>query len=807
MKPTASQWGHFDPEQREYVITDPRTPTPWMNYLFNEDYYCLISNTGGGYSFYKSARDYRILRMRLNTVPHDRPGRYIYVRDRDTGAYWSTGWAPVMPALDTYTYRCRHGFGYTIIHGATHDIATETTYTVARQAPLEVWACKITNTGNTVRRLTLFSYAEFCLFQAMHDMQNFQYTYNVARCEVEPQLIHHVTAAYDRPWYAFAGVSEPATGFDTDREAFMGDGYHTEANPQVVARGQSAQSLINGGNPIASFAYDLELAPGETREWVVIVGYDPGGAPGARRAVAEYARPGIGEELVKAWRTYWDECLAANQIETPDTDFNLVLNQWLAYQSQVTFRVSRGPSIYEGGIGRGMGTRDSSQDILGALCLTPHAPRKLLLDLAGIQFREGSMYHQFFPLTGEGDGGNSFSDDALWFVMAVTEYLKASGDMALLDEPVRWADDPAPASLLDHLKAAVAYTRRMRGAHGLPLILLADWNDMLQISGLTWGDDHHGRDDLRAESVMVAFLYRYALTAMEELMLHLGDSDTAATYRAQITELQAAIDAHAWDGEWFRRAFDNEGRVVGGKGDPFAEVWLNTQTWAVLSGSASGARAEQAMRVVAERLETPYGLILLDPPYAKWQASSPSITTYPPGLKENGGIFCHTNPWAVIAHCLLGNGDQAMDYFRRIMPTTHQAMQATYQAEPYVYAQMIAGRHHPQFGRARNSWLTGAVAWNYVAASNYIMGVQPTYTGVRLAPCLPKDWTTCRVRRRIRDIDFDIRIEQRPDSAPNGYHSVTVRCEQAEVEGNLVKWPTTNHQGPLVVQVEITARS
>lgn len=798
---TTKQWGHFDPEAREYVITDPRTPTPWMNYLFNEDYYSLISNTGGGYSFYKSARDYRLLRMRLNSVPHDRPGRYIYVRDRDSGTYWSTGWAPVMPALETYRYRCRHGFGYTIIEGATQNISTEVTYTVAREAPLEVWACRIHNTGRTARRLTLFSYAEFCLFQAWHDMQNFQYTHNVARCEVEPQIIHHVTAAYDRPWYAFAGVSEPATGFDTDREVFLGDGYHTEANPHVVQTGQSTGSRINGGNPIASFAYDLELAPDEAREWVVVLGVDPEGASGARQAVKKYARPGIGTELVDAWRTHWSDCLAANQIETPDTDFNLVVNQWLAYQSQVTFRVSRGPSIYEGGIGRGMGTRDSSQDILGALCLTPHAPRTLLLELAGIQFREGSMYHQFFPLSAEGDGGNSFSDDALWFVMAVTEYLKASGDMALLAEPVRWADDPEPAPLLDHLKAAVDYTDRMRGPHGLPLILLADWNDMLQISGMTWGDDHHGRDNLRAESVMVAFLYRYALTALEELLLHIDQADQAAAYRSRITELQGAIDAHAWDGKWYRRAFDNDGRVVGGQGDSFAEVWLNAQTWAVLSGSARGDRAKKAMQVVTERLETPYGLILLDPPYTTWQAQSPSITTYPPGLKENGGIFCHTNPWAVIAHCLLGNGDQAMDYFRRIMPTTHQAMQATYQAEPYVYAQMIAGRHHPQFGRARNSWLTGAVAWNYVAACNHILGVQPTYTGVRFAPCLPREWPSCRVQRRIRDIDFDIHITQETDQSANPAMPITVVCEQAEVEGNLVKWPSRPPEEALLVQV------
>jgi cellobiose phosphorylase len=430
--------------------------------------------------------------------------------------------------------------------------------------------------------------------------------------------------------------------------------------------------------------------------------------------------------------------------------------------------------------------------------------------LGAIQFREGSMYHQFFPLSGEGDGGNSFSDDALWYVMTVAEYIKATGDWAVLAVDVPWSDDPVPSPLYEHLLAAIRYTQRMRGPHGLPLILLADWNDMLQISGMTWGEDHHGRDNLRAESVMVAFLYRKALTEFAELARRTGRADQAEEFIAERAALQENIDRHAWDGAWFRRAYDNDGNVLGGAGAPEGEVWLNAQTWAVLSGAATGDRARQAMQTVADRLETKYGLILLDPPYPHWIKENPSITTYPPGLKENGGIFCHTNPWGVIAHCLLGNGDQAMDYFRRIMPTTHQQMQETYRAEPYIYAQMIAGRHHPQFGLARNSWLTGAVAWNYVAASNHIMGVQPDYEGLRFDPCLPAAWTTCQVRRQFRGILFDVTIEKQAGicrAARDGDRitGIAIRSDYGTVEGNLLKLdPTVPAPATVKVAVRIS---
>jgi len=800
------QWGHFDIAQREYVITDPMTPTPWMNYLFNDDYYCLISNTGGGYSFYKSARDYRLLRMRLNSVPFDRPGRYIYVRDRENGNYWSTGWAPVMPSTEEFSYKCRHGFGYTIIEGEMDKIKTEVTYTVAEKEPFEIWSMKVENKDSKGRKLTFFPYAELCLFQAMHDMQNFQYTYNVARCEVEDNIIHHVTAAYDRPYYSFFAASESPNSYETDREVFIGN-YRSESNPVAVENGQCSNSDIVGGNPIASFAIDVDLAPGETKELVFMVGYHEDGKAGAKAYTEQYCRPGIGSELVSYWREYWNEILSANQIETPDEDFNLVVNQWLAYQSQVTFRVSRGPSIYEGGIGRGMGTRDSSQDILGALCLTPDQPRDLLLSLGQIQFREGSMYHQFFPLSGEGDGGNSFSDDSLWYIMAVAEYIKASGDWGILETEYSWADDETLTPMYDHLVTAIKYTQQMKGPHGLPLILLADWNDMLQISGMVWGDDHHGRDNLKAESVMVAFLYYRALADMVELAKRTGRESDAADFSAELNMLKEKIDEHAWDGNWFRRAFDNNSEPLGTAGAEEAEVWLNAQTWAILSGAEQGDRAKEAMEIVKDRLSTEYGLILLDPPYSHWIPESPSITTYPAGLKENGGIFCHTNPWGVIAETMIGNGDQAFDYFKKIMPTTHQEMQETYKAEPYVYAQMIAGKHHPQFGLARNSWLTGAVAWNYVAATNYIMGVKADYEGLRIDPCMPADWDHCKVQRKFRGIMFDITIDKPAGicrASREGYNisGLEIETDFGVVEGNLLKI-TDSGQTPAKVEVRV----
>ena len=758
-KGNQNRWGYFDKEAQEYVIIDPRTPTPWMNYLFNDDYYCLISNTGGGYSFYKSARDYRILRMRLNSIPFDRPGRYIYIRDRRSGDYWSTGWAPVMPSLDKYFYRCRHGFGYTIIEGEKEDIFTQVTYTVDEKEPVELWELELINKSKDKKEITIFPYAEFCLFQALHDMQNFQYTYNVAQCEIEGSIIHHVTNAYNRPYYSFFAASEEPSGFDTDRESFIGL-YRSEANPQVVEEGRCNQSTISGGNPVAVFSLDIDLKPGEKRSFVFIVGYHEDGKDGARKLTKKFARPGVGGELVHKWREYWKSILSSNQVDSPDDDFNLCYNQWIPFQTQVTFRVSRGPSIYEGGIGRGMGTRDSSQDILGALYLTPEKTGPLLLNIGKIQFKEGRICHQFFPLTGEAEGKDIYSDTVLWFIMAVIEYIKYTADWDILNAPVAWVDDKKTASLYEHLLRGIEYTIKNKGEHGLPLILLADWNDMLKISGLDYGADKKEYYNLRAESVMVAFMLYKVLADMKELAKRIGKADDASGFAKEAKDLKKSVEKYTWDGEWFLRAFDNEGKSVGSKTNKEAQIFLNAQTWAVLSGMEKEELGREAMQSTSERLDTKYGLILLDPPYDGWQKENPAITTYPPGLKENGGIFCHANPWAVIAECELGDGDRAYEYFKKLMPTTHDKMQDIYKVEPYVYAQMMAGRHHPQFGMARNSWLTGAASWNYIAAASYILGIKADFDGLRFDPCLPSHWEKCEIKRKFRDIIFNISISK-----------------------------------------------
>lgn len=743
------RYGRFDEAHREYVITRPDTPVPWMNYLHNDEYCALISNNGGGYSFHLTARDKRILRYRLNNVPMDRPGRYLYLRNDADGDFWSATWQPVLKDLEEYETETRHGFGYTRVLSAYRGIETDLLYVVPVEENCEYWRLRVTNRSGKPVRLTVFSYAEFCLFQALNDMSNFQYTYNIARAYAKDNIIHHTTQLHGGN-YVFFTTDRKWSSFDCDREVFLGR-YHSEADPEAVRKGKCFGSTADGGNPIAATAVPLALKAGESKAVTYLLGVAPDISSG-RRLIRRALSPGRVEQVMKELAAHWERKIGAFQVKTPDNDVNLSLNQWNAYQTHTTFSMSRGPSIYEGGIGRGMGFRDSNQDTLGVVHSVPEKVKNLLRALARNMFQDGTAYHQFFRLTGEGDG-KGYSDDALWIILSTAAYLKETGDFKFLQENIDWADG-GKGSLFEHLEAALRYTYHNVGTHRIPCMGVADWNDTLHINGPRPG-----------ESVWVA---QFLVKCAKEFARM---AEAARKPRAAALALKMAVDmSHrinrtAWDGAWYHRAYDGWGGVIGSKRCKEGKIYLNTQSWAVFSGVADQRRGISAMDAVAKFLDSEHGIALLYPGYRRYSPRLGGISTFPPGLKENGGIFCHANTWAIIAECLLGRGDRAFKYYRQLLPPVRDRVQSIHQAEPYVYAQVIASREHRDFGLARNSWLTGTASWMYVAGTQYLLGIQPDYDGLRVQPCLPEHWNGFEAVRRYRGTEYRIQVKKKGSGA------------------------------------------
>lgn len=767
------KYGHFDAENREYVITNPRTPFPWMNYIYNDEYYALLSHTGGGYSFHISARDKRLLRYRLNNVPMDRPGRYVYIQDRRDSDYWSAGWAPVCKPLARQKFESRHGMGYSRLLSNYRDISSELTYLVPRADNLELWWLRLENKGRSKRRLRLYNYAEWCLWGAENDMHNFQWTYNIGNAYYREGIIHHETMKGSGN-YAFLGTSRRPSSHDCDREHFIGPN-NCEADPRALERGECFKSIGNGGNPVAVLQHDVELAAGKSLDLVYVLGTGANAAEG-KRLVKKYSSAAMAKKVLAEVRERWAARIGRLQVETPDPEAALVLNQWHPYQAYTTFEVSRGPSIYEGGIGRGMGFRDSSQDILGVTHnAKPERVEKLMRELAGIQFSRGDAMHQFFrsigggPATGDGRG---YSDDQLWLIIAVTQYLKETGNFAFLKEKIKWADG-GEAPLLTHLQKAVDFSYKTVGSKGIPLSGLADWNDCLNLKG--------PRND--GQTVMVAHQLCYVSGLLADLYEHLGDKARAATLRKKSAKMARQVNKVAWDGAWYVRAWQDNGQVMGSKRSPKGKIFLNAQTWAVMAGVADVKRARQVMDSARKHLGTKYGLMLLQPCYEGLDGNIGGMTTFVKNVKENGGIFCHTNPWAVIAETKLGRGDRAYEYYRNITPAVFQNMQDLHVAEPYVHCQSICGAGRHDFGRGRNSWLTGTAAWNYVAATQYIFGLRPEYAGLRIDPCLPAKWQGFSARRVFRGCTYDIRVKKATGIC-RGVAEISV--DGRRIEGNVL---------------------
>jgi cellobiose phosphorylase len=778
------RYGHFDDDRREYVITRPDTPVPWINYLGTDEFFGIISNTAGGYSAYRDARLRRLTRYRYNNVPSDSGGRYVYLRDDATGEYWSPTWQPVRRDLDAY--ECRHGLSYTTISSSLGGISAEMLYFSPPGETLEVWRLRVTNERSAAARISAFSLVEFALWDAQDDTTNFQRNYSTGEVEIDlgsdNAVIYHKTEYRERrDHFAYFACSEPVAGFDTQREAFLGP-YRGFDAPLAVQRGTSSDSVAHGWSPVGSHRVALDLAPGETREVIFLLGYwqNPRdakfSAPGVinkslvRPVIDRWLAPDAVEAGITSLRESMAGTLGVLSVDTPDVDTNRMVNIWNAYQCLVTFNMSRSMSSYESGISRGMGFRDSCQDLLGSVQLDPARARGRIRDLASTQFSSGGAFHQYQPLTKTGNDaiGSGFNDDPLWLVLGVAAYLKETGDTSILDERVPFSDG-GEATLYGHLEQCLRYTLDRRGPHGLPLIGRADWNDCLNLNCFseTPGESFQTTENLSggvAESIFIAGLFTLAAREFAAIAGLVGRSEDSDIYRADAEKMTAIVAEHGWDGNWFLRAYDHYGNPVGTAASADGQIFIEPQGMCVMGGIGAGnGLARKAMASVRERLATPHGIMLVQPPFREYHIELGEISSYPPGYKENGSVFCHTNPWVMIAEAIAGNGDGAYDYYKRINPSAREAISEVHRCEPYVYAQMIAGADAATHGEAKNSWLTGTAAWNFVAITQWILGIRPELDGLRVEPVLPTDWPGFTATRRLRGATYEITVKRGAD--------------------------------------------
>jgi len=810
------QFGYFDDDQREYVITRPDTPLPWINYLGSEDYFGIISNTAGGYSFYKDARLRRLTRYRYNNVPLDTGGRYIYLRDDDPQAdqskprYWSPTWQPTREPLDEY--ECRHGMGYTKIRSKLAGIESDIRYFVPLGENLEIWELTISNHRQEAANLSVFSAVEFCLWDALDDATNFQRNYSIGEVEVLDEVIYHKSEYRERRnHFAFFACSEPLAGFDTQREAFLGP-YRGWDQPLGVENGNLSASLASGWQPIGAQHVKVSLNAGESHKIIFLLGYHenlledkfdpPGSQTINKRSVApiitRYRKKG---EIDQAFRTlsgYWKGLLEFQQVNTPDEHTNRMVNIWNVYQIMATFNLSRSASYFESGIGRGMGFRDSNQDLLGFVHLNPDRARQRILDLAATQLPDGGAYHQYQPLTKRGNDeiGSNFNDDPLWLVLSVAAYLKETGNWEILDESVPFDNTIGTEEpLYEHLHRSIQYTLDRRGPHGLPLIGRADWNDCLNLNCFsnTPGESFQttiNKDGEIAESMFIAGLFILAAKEMVEISRRYQPGDGYTVFSDASIEMENAVWESGWDGEWFLRAYDHFGNPLGSKECDEGQIFIEPQGICVMAGlGIKDGRARQTLDAVSEKLATPHGILLHQPAFSQYHLHLGEISTYPAGYKENAGIFCHNNPWVMIAEAAIGRGDAAHDYYLRINPSAREAISDIHRCEPYVYAQMIAGRDAPSSGEAKNSWLTGTAAWNYVAITQWILGIRPTYDGLLVEPVIPTDWNGFDVVRYYRDARYEISVSRQ---GPGNQVQLTVDGEP--VKGTKIPIPPSGTQ-------------
>ncbi|MBN2273354.1 MAG: hypothetical protein JXK95_03390 [Bacteroidales bacterium] len=780
------QYGYFDDKEKEYVITNPDTPEPWSNYLGSTEYGAIITNNAGGYSFFKSAALGRFMRFRTNTVELDRPGRYIYIRDKDSGDYWSAAWQPVGKPLGSFKTICRHGTAYTIIESEYAGLRSETKYFVPLGAAYECWHCKLTNTGNTVRKLRLFTFVEYTSnWHLWMDLVNLQYTQYILTMQVHDGIIDHGTNVYlpsqpdnfeegGQARHTFLGVSGvEVNGFDTDRKQFIGT-HRSYSDPAAVEKGQCSNSLASGDNGCGTLQFDINLKPGESKEFTVVMGIGEAAGEG-QAAIAACGNLSFVTGEFDSLKQYWHKRLQGLTAFTPDADFNSMINMWNPYNCLMTYAWSRAASLVYAGERDGLGYRDSVQDLLGILHIIPEeAKKRLELMITGQTSAGGAMpvVRPFshkpgleIPPTEE----EYRSDDCLWLFNTIPAYVNETGDIAFYHHILPYADK-GEDTVLGHMRKAIAFSLERSGTHGLPCGLAADWNDCLVLG-------HKG------ESVFVAFQLRYALRTYINITSYLDLKQESSWAEAELENLDDNIEKYAWDGKWFLRAFRHDGLKYGSKDDEEGTFWLNPQTWAVISGHAAPPVAEKIMDYVNKRLATEYGLAIIDPPYKKADLNVVKAPLFNAGMKENGAIFCHTQGWAVMAEARLGHGNRAYEYYHAFLPAAFNEKAEIREIEPYVYSQSTHGKHSPRYGASRLPWLTGAATWAYYAACHSILGLQPAPEGIVIDPCIPARWNGYTMTRRFRGKELNIQVEN-PDHFEHGVKQIIVNNK--EIPGNYI---------------------
>ena len=818
------RYGHFDDQHREYVITDPRTPWPWINYLGNEDFFSLISNTAGGYSFYKDAKFRRITRYRYNNVPMDNGGRYFYVNDG--GMVWSPGWKPMKTPLDFY--ECRHGMGYTRITGRKNGVEASVLFFVPLKTWAEVQKLTLTNTTNEVKHLKLFSFEEWCLWNAATDMENFQRNFSTGEVEIETTVptgfpvgatIYHKTEYRERRnHYAFYHVNTEIQGYDTDRETFVGL-YNGFNEPDAVMEGKPRNSHAHGWSPIASHYIEVTLQPGESKDYIFLLGYvenpqeEKFVAPkviNKERAYAIIDKLNTTAKVDAAFaqlKDYWDRLLNIYNVRTGNDKLDRMVNIWNQYQCMVTFNFSRSASFFESGIGRGMGFRDSNQDLVGFVHQIPSRARQRIIDIASTQFPDGGCYHQYQPLTkrGNNDIGGGFNDDPCWLIFGTVAYIKETGDFSILDEPVPFDNQPgSEVPLMEHLRVSFDHVVNNLGPHRLPLIGRADWNDCLNLNCFSWDPNEsfqtteNKTEGSKAESLMIAGLFVVTGKEYVALCRRIGDEAEAARAQKHVDEMVEAVKRDGWDGEWYLRAYDFYGRKIGSKENDEAKIFIESQGWCTMAGIGSEeGMVEQSLDSVKKYLECEHGIVLNNPAFTKYVYEYGEISSYPEGYKENAGIFCHNNPWVIIGETLAGRGDDAWSHYRKILPSYVEEKYSTlHKVEPYVNCQMVAGKDAARPGEGKNSWLTGTAAWMWLTVSQYILGVKPDYDGLLIDPCVPTTAQEFSVKRKFRDAEYRIRISN-PQGVNRGVLSVEV--DGTLIDGNEIPYTPGSHEVTVVM--------
>jgi len=808
------KFGFFDDACREYVITTPKTPLPWINYLGCNEFFTLISNTCGGYTFYRDAKLLRLTRYRYNDVPTDSNGRYFYIKEGNN--VWNPGWQPTKTELDSY--ECRHGIGYSRFTSSKNNLKASLLSFVPMNDNCEIQKLTFTNESSAAKTFSVFSYVEWCLWNADDDMKNFQRNFSIGEVEVVGSTIFHKTEYRERRnHYAFYSVNASVTGFDTIREDFLG-AYRGTDNPQAVENDACTNSMASGWAPIASHQLEVTLAPGESKTYIFVLGYienaeedkwESHGVINKTKAWEMLKKYDSEEGVDKAFtelKAYWQQLLARYSVESGDEKVNRMVNIWNQYQCMVTFNMSRSASYYESGIGRGMGFRDSCQDLLGFVHLIPDRARERIIDIASTQFQDGSAYHQYQPLTkkGNSDIGSGFNDDPLWLIAGTSAYVRETGDTSILTENVPFDNDMSVAApLMNHLKRSFDYTVNHKGPHGLPLIGRADWNDCLNLNCFS---AHPGEsfqtfgpsEGPVAESVFIAGMFVKYGEEYAQLCELMSDKDEAARARKEVAAMYDTILAQGWDGDWFLRAYDAYSHKIGSKECKEGQIYIEPQGFCVLAGvGVKEGLAQRALDSVKERLDTKYGVMILQPAYTEYHLELGEVSSYPPGYKENAGIFCHNNPWVSIAETVIGRGDRAFDIYKKTCPAYIEDISEINRTEPYVYSQMVAGRDAKFHGEAKNSWLTGTAAWTFVNVSQYILGVYPTHNGLSVNPCVPEGFGDFSITRKFREGNYHIQVKN-PGNVQKGVVSMTV--DGKTVEGHIIPY----EKGKTDINVVIT---